>query len=171
MECEVNREVQIMKGTVLETIPRGYFTNMKDVFSAIGNQQKNYNWLVSNYECNIYPSSYIPFGKDYVWIDGENLTEIIEKFDIQFIWGVFSGFPKELSVEEIMQYSIPIADGNEKLWDSKVKTQHPLADIEIIPWDSSLVILISASDDIVNKFMKMYPESIDLLEYNSRDDL
>ena len=160
-----------MKAVILEEIESGYFTNMKEIFDAIGNQQKNYNWLISDYECNIYPSSAISIGKDFVWVDGECLTEIVKKDDIQFIWGVFSAFQKTISVEQIMQYDIPIADGNENLWTNKVQIQNPLADIEIIPWDSSLVVLISKADEIVNKFVNRYPKSMDLLEYNTRNSL
>ncbi len=49
---------------------------------------------------------------------------------------------------------MPYANENENLWECIIEIQHPLADIEIIPWDSSLVIFISKFDDMVDAFMK-----------------
>lgn len=157
-----------VKGVILENIPRGYFTNMKDIFKAINNKQVDYNWLITNYECNTYPSPKIPQNSEYVWIEGSSLTKIIEKDDIQFIWGVFSGFSKDILLDDIMNYALPFADNNTALWDSNIDIQHPLADIEIISWDSSLLLLITKMENLMGDFKKSFPKCLDLEFYNSK---
>lgn len=158
-----------MKGLIIKKIKSKYFTDMKDVFFAIGNVQKEYNWLITNYECNIYPSKEIPFNQRYVWIDGKLLTDIVMKDDILFIWGVFSAFKKNESKNKILKYSLPFADGNKELWSPDIHIQHPLAEVEIVSWDSSLLLLISRNQKITNSFLKEYPDAIDLEKYNSMD--
>lgn len=154
-----------MQGLILEEMPRGYLTNMLDIFDAIDNKQKEYNWLISNYECNVYPTKRIPFNNDFVWIDGYTLTDIVVHNEIQFIWGVFSGFLNHIPYAEVEKYPLPLADYDE-LWSTEVKLQHPLASIEIIPWDSSLVVIKSSDPNIIKKFKRYYPDSVDLYSYN-----
>lgn len=156
-----------MKGIILNEIKSGYFTNMKDVLIAMNDAQKDYNWLISDYECNVYPSNKILFNTEYAFVDGDTLTDIIYQNDIDFIWGVFSGFQKNISKDEILQYKLPFADGNTKLWNEKIKIQNPLADIEIVSWDSSLLLLIAKQEIIINNFLQHYPNALDLEDYNS----
>lgn len=166
MVLDRNSKEIIMKGLIVEEMSRGYLTNMVDIFNAIDNKQREYNWLISYYECNLYPTEQIPLNNDYVWIDGNTLTEIVENNEIQFIWGVFSGFLKHISYEEVIKYPLPLAD-YEGLWSLEVKIQHPLAAVEIIPWDSSLVVIKSSNHSILNKFKRFYPNSLDLSSYNA----
>ncbi len=155
-----------MKGLLLEELSSRYFINLQDIFGVIGKVQKDYNWLISNYECNIYPSKKIPFDKEIVFIEGEELEQIVTSHEIQFIWGVFSGFKKEISLESILEYPIPFADGNKAIWNSDICTQNPLADIEIIAWDSTLAVVVSKEDKFIETIKKNYPTARDLLEYN-----
>lgn len=39
---------------------------MDEVFLAFNNMQLNYNWLITDYECNDYPDEMIPYNKEYV---------------------------------------------------------------------------------------------------------
>jgi len=155
-----------MKGLILQELPRGYFTNMKDVFTLMNNNQKNYNWLISSYECNHYPSRLIQANKEYIFIDGKLLTSVIEENDIQFIWGVFTGFKQYIDLAEILREPLPYANENIALWVNNITMQHSLADIEIISWDSSELLLLSKSNQIVDDLMKLYPKYKKLLYYN-----
>ena len=51
-----------------------------------------------------------------------------------------------------------------------VNIQHPLADIEIVAWDSSLTLLISKDDDLVEKFSNSFPLATNLSEQNTRNN-
>jgi len=162
------REGESVKSAILEK-GEEFYTNMNKVFNAIGNEQLKYNWLITNCEC--YPKAEKLdklFSTEYIWITGEQLTEIVGKEDFQFIWAAFSGFPEGISLEEVLKYDLPFADGYEGYWINDVGIQHPLADIEIVAWDSSLTMFISKDEDLVQKFRHTFPLSEDLSVQNTR---
>lgn len=126
---------------------------MRKIFNNLENEQLKYNWLITN--CDCYPqdeSINELFSQEYIWISGKEFTEIISKEDFQFIWGVFSGFSKDITLEEVLKYELPFADGYEGFLVDNIGTQHPLADIEIVAYDSSFTLLISNNDNLVKKF-------------------
>ncbi|MCY6372656.1 DUF2691 family protein [Clostridium ganghwense] len=159
-----------MKSAILDKGEK-YYTYLPKVFKAIGDEQIKYNWLIT--DCVCYPqNSKLDklFSQEYVWISGKQLTEVIHKEDIQFIWGVFSGFSKKNTLEEVLKYDLPFVDGYEGFWVDNVSIQHPLASIEIVAWDSSLTLFISKDDDLVHKFRCGFPLSKDLSAQNTRDN-
>ncbi len=97
---------------------------------------------------------------------GEELTEMIEDENFQWIWGVLSAFPKDVTKDMVLEYKLPIADGNDKIWKNPISIQHPLSVIEIIAWDSSMTTFISRYDDIVKKLAVSNSLAEDLEEYN-----
>lgn len=159
-----------MKSAILDK-GEDFYTYMGKVFPAIDDEQLNYNWLIT--DCDCYPHDeklYELFSQEYVWISGEDLTVIIQSNDFQFIWGVFSGFTKDISLEEVLKYKLPYADGNKEFWVDSVVIQHPFADIEIVAWDSSLTLFISKKDRLVQKFRQGFPLSEDLSARNTREN-
>lgn len=156
-----------MKSAILDK-GENYYTHLLKVFQAIGDEQIKYNWLITNLEC--YPKGEEAlelFSREFVWISGEQLTDIIYEEDFQFIWGVFSGFSKDIPLEEVLKYDLPFADGYEGFWVDNVNIQHPLADIEIVAWDSSLMLFISKNDNLVDKFVDGFPLSRCLSKENT----
>lgn len=157
-----------LKGAILNKGEK-YYTYMGKVFAAIKGEQLKYNWLITDCVCYPKDSNYAELlSKEYAWLTGEELTHMIEIEDFQWIWAVLSGFPKGVSLEEVLKYKLPCADGFEGFWRSTLNIQHPLADIEIVPWDSSLVLAISRNDIIIDNFMNYFPLSQDLVEYNKQ---
>jgi len=141
---------------------------MSKVFAAIKDEQLNYNWLIT--DCMCYPKNVNHdelLSKEYAWLTGKELTQIVEIEDFQWIWAVLSGFPKNVALEEVLKYNLPYADGYRGFWEYTLSIQHPLADIEIVPWDSSLVLAISRKDIIVDNFMNYFPLAQNLTTYNS----
>ena len=98
-------------------------------------------------------------------VDGKNLSRIVHEDDGQWVWAVLSGFEKEIPLSEILKYPQPYADGYEGFWKTPLSIQHPLATIEIVPWDSSLTLFFSRQKDLVQDFLKFFPFSEDLSEY------
>ncbi|MVX67087.1 hypothetical protein GKZ28_25890 [Clostridium chromiireducens] len=159
-----------MRSAILEK-GEHYYTYMDKIFNAIENEQLKYNWLITDCECHPEDKSiYEMFSKEYIWISGKQLTEIISKDDFQFVWGVFSGFSPEIILEEVLRYDLPFADGYKGFWVNNVGIQHPLAEVEIVAWDSSLTLLISKDDNLVRKFRSNFPLSEDLSELNIRNN-
>ena len=157
-----------MKGIILEKGFK-YYTDMRAILEPIREDFKKYNWLITDCECNHYPDTRIPFNTKYIWISGKDFLEIIDKHDIQFIWAVFSAIPQSISLEKALQYELPFADGYTGFWRNPISVQHPLADIEIVPWDSSLVLLISKDEDIVSRFQNAFLLCEDLADYNAKE--
>lgn len=75
-----------------------------------------------------------------------------------------------VSLEEVLKYDLPFADGYKGFWIDNVGIQHPLAEVEIVAWDSSLTLLISRVDNLVEKFRQNFPLSEDLLALNARNN-
>lgn len=156
-----------MKGLVLYK-GENYFTHLKKIFVSIDNMQKEYNWLITDYECHPLDKKIKNIlSNDWCWITGEEFSNIIDKEDVQWIWGVFSAFPKYVNLEDVLKSKLPIVENNKNIWKNPVNTQHPLAEIEIIAFDSSMTIFISKDERIANMFAEKFSLSEDLEKYNS----
>lgn len=155
-----------MKGIVLHSEERK-FNYMSLIFANIGNIQTEFNWLITDIDCGTTNEKYVElFKNEYVWMTGKELDTFMQNDDCFWIWGVFTGFRKEYSKEDVLKYDISYANGYTGFWRNPISLQHPLADIEIVQWDSIMNILISSKDSIIEKFMVSVPEAEDLEEYN-----
>jgi len=155
-----------MEGVILTKQKKDiFYTHMSMIFEALGNVETQYNWLITDYECNYYQSP-ITFDKrhDYIWLPGEELSLFIKENDLQFIWGVFSAFPKNIDINGVLKYELP--KSNKDFFNKKrVEMQHPLSTIEIVSCDSSSVFVISNINDYINSFSKHFPAGENLQEY------
>ena len=148
-----------------------YYTYMKKLFEAIGNRQTEFNWLIT--DCISYPDNPktdAMLSKDYCWISGDVLTEIIAQEDFQWIWAVLSAFDKSVALEDVLKYDLPRAEDYDGFWSRPVSMQHPLARVEIVPWDSSMTMLFSDDKGIIDSFRAAYPYSEDFEAYLARLD-
>lgn len=141
-----------------------YYTNLKDVFRAINNIQTNYNWLLTDLECNYYVDKRLR--QDKVWISGVELTELVYDNDIQFIWGVLSGFNCDINIDIDNLTIVPYADMNRGLWSPNVEIQHPKADVEIVCWDSTATILMARDERISRDYANYYKDAVRLDHLN-----
>jgi hypothetical protein len=136
-----------------------YYTDMNIIMNPFKNDFIKYNWLITDYECNYYPEEIIELEKEYkeeyIWTNGKKLYEIIETYEIQFIWAVFSGFKQNILFEKIMEYGLPKSEYYNH-WENKKDTQIPLADIEIVSWDSSCLLFKSKNENHISKFRKYF---------------
>lgn len=146
-----------------------FYTYLPKLFDAIDNAQLNYNWLITACECNVsnrVEDEYLKQG--YCWISGGELTSIVQEQHIQWIWAVLSGFEKDIPLEKVLEYPHPDADGYPGFWHNPISMHHPLATIEIVPWDSSLTLFFSKDKELVDKFKAGHPRSEDLTVHNAR---
>jgi len=144
-----------------------FFTSLKEAVDVLDNTF-DYNWLLSYYDCTakVHPKQ-IPFEKDFVWLDGETLLNSLQE-NPPFSWCVATAYEKEVLKEDVLQYPLPFADGYDGFWTPKITMQNPLAEIEIVLWDASLVLIFSKSPEVVEKYAKEYPDSRDLAEDNQQ---
>ena len=76
-------------------------------------------------------------------------------------------FPKNASeLSEILKCGLPCEEDYGKYFKNPLSVQHPLASIEIVPFDSAYVMLLSKDKKIVDDFMRVYTKSEWLEEYN-----
>lgn len=133
-----------------------YYTDMLKVVKAIGGKNLDYNWLITEIETST--GDY--FEDEYIILTNEELLDKLESKKIQWIWGTFSAIPKKYKQEEILKYNLP---GVENIDKKEIKPQHPLAEIEIIAYDSTFVQII-AKEEIAKRFKKIYPGAKELLK-------
>lgn len=164
---------------------REWYTRLGDVFDAIGDEQLRFNWLITDDEINARspalealstgsrwkyedgkPVGFPVPAPEYCFLSGEELTSIVRQDDSQWIWGVLSGFERDVPLEEILKYPLPESDEYKGFWKNPLTLQHPLATVEIVPWDACLVLVMSRQKELVDRFMAAWPGSRDLREYN-----
>ena len=144
---------------------------IRDVFEAIGGAQLNYNWLIT--DCihgivDIPEINSILDREDYVWLTGEELTRHILNASRTYVpGGVFTGFAKDVSLEEVLRHPLPTWE-SPGFWHNPLTLQHPLAQIEIVPWDGEFMLVLSRDEKIVQDFRAHFPAETtqDLAEYN-----
>ncbi|MHC5550206.1 DUF2691 family protein [Carnobacterium maltaromaticum] len=155
-----------MNGIIIEDDERKY-TSLKEIFNAINDEQKKYNWLITG-------SEYAPSNKDmknydrpFEWISGEELTERANLDNGFWVWGVFSGFSKEIDKEEILKFELPYADGYTGFWENPLTVQHPLASVEFVEWDSTVFLAITENEKIITGLKANFSSAKDLIDYNN----
>lgn len=134
-----------------------YYTDILKVVNAIDGRNLDYNWLITEIETST--GDY--FNDEYVIVSNDELLDNLENKEIQWIWGTFSAIPKKYKQEEILKYNLP---GVENIDKKEIKIQHPLAEIEIIAYDSTFVQLIAKDKTIAEKFKKLYKKAYTTLK-------
>lgn len=143
-----------------------YYTDLVRVFEAINNKQMDYNWLIT--DCVCYPQNPETVKKldqEYCWISGDELTDLVFEENFQWVWGVLSAFDKSVKLSEVLKYDLPYADGYIGFWKKPISIQHPMAQIEIVPFDSSCTLLFSRNEEIVDSFRNYFHFSEKLEDY------
>lgn len=129
-----------------------YYTDMSDILNPIKEYLSDYNFLIADFDCNHCPDKRISNEEDYVFISSSELLEIVNANEIQFIWGVFSAISKDITLNEVLSYELPYSDGLDA-----IRLQHPLAEFEIVSFDSSFIEMISKREDVIECIEKAFP--------------
>lgn len=147
--------------------------HISKVFSAIDDWPHtvdDYNWLITDIDCySNDETTESLFRQKYVWLPYQELMQALEGTHM-FLWGVFSGFPKHITLEQVLSYDLPFADGNTAFWVDDVQIQHPLAEVEIVTWDGYCTLVISKYDEPIDLFRQAFPLSQDLQARNRREN-
>lgn len=142
-----------------------YYTYMLDILNAIGGRNLKYNWLITDIEAYPLEQSIVDkISNEYVLISTDDLLDLLEQEDFQWIWGVFSAISPIHSQQEILKYELPIYSQED--WkndmpysDSSIDSitiQHPLAEIEIVAFDSTYVQITCKDEKIADMFLDKY---------------
>lgn len=143
-------------------------TNIKLIFDALEGRQREFNWLITEHECYGWSSDDDVFKEEIVLLSGDELTDIVTRNQIQFVWGILSAFDKSTDIDINNLSVIPTFDGRWKYGGEDVQIQHPLAIAEIVCVDSSYTIFLSKDEDLSNRFLKHYSDAQDLHQWNRK---
>ena len=128
-----------------------YYTNLKLIIQACGLDEKQYNWLITSYECNYYPNKELENKRhEYIWLSGNEFNKLINHDTLQFIWGIIVSFPLTVSKDEVLELPLPTYQKDEYL--------HLLSIFEIVSEDSTLVKVFSKQNEYIQKFTNNIPE-------------
>lgn len=151
-----------VKGIIYEAENKVY-APLSQVFAAIDNKHLDYQWLITNVIAYPENERFAKFFSEQVqWLSGEDLDKIIAKEDFQWVWAYMSGFPKGTTLDEVLEYDLPFADHQKKGWYPEKHIQHPLAVIEIVPWDSTKVIILAKDSKVIDSFRAHFPTASEL---------
>ena len=165
-----------MKGFILEKYmieqmkKNIYFPSLKFIFQDLYFLNKDFNWLITDCECNPEKKEYFDLFNfnfnETLWITGEKLSRIVIESDFQWIWASLSGFKKDVKEEDVLKYKRPYARDNPVFWQNPVSIQHPLAEVELVPWDGMHLLFIIKNNKYANIFYEKFPLAKDLETYN-----
>lgn len=142
-----------------------YYTHMLKLIKSIGGRKLKYNWLITSIEA--YPNDKTISDKidnDYIFLSNNELLDILEKEDFQWIWATFSAFPNNVKQKDILQYELPSTDRVKLDYKSDPSIQHPLANIEIDCIDSSYFAIFFDDIDIEKNLLNAYPKAIESID-------
>lgn len=132
-----------MEKIVLKKDGRKY-TYMLDIINSLGGNNLNCNWLITDIEA--YPMdkdiNSIIYDQNYVILSNNELINMLEKENFQWIWAIFSMIPKKYSKKDILKYKLPSIKNISLNGDNSLNIQHKLASLEIDCIDSSYCQII-----------------------------
>lgn len=143
------------------TADRTYYTHMREILLALDGETLAHKWLISDYEACPWVNEKLEHlleENSFLLLPAKELLDMLAEEDFQWIWAVFSAIPNSFSDEEILKYPLPTIRDNEAPFNSPI-IQHPLAELEIVAWDSTGVWIVSKQEGLAEKFRVLFPKS------------
>jgi len=140
--------------------------SLDEIIMKLGDIYDEYNWLLSDIE--VYISNKNVFSSEYEWLSGKELKDLFSKRAKCMIWCVVSGFNKSVSPDQVIENSLPYADGNKGFWVDEVNLQTPFTEIEIVFFDGNACFILSKNQKHRDDFLLAFPNSYDLISNNRR---
>lgn len=142
-----------------------WYTMLPDLLPALESVFASHNWLVTDCSCNRDNPIWDAEDRDgYCWLTGKELVGFAKSDNSQFIGAVFSGFPPEITREQVLAHPLPNWE-NPGYWYTPLHLQHPLANVELTPWDSTYLLFLSHDEKLIRQFRTAFPRSEDLADH------
>ena len=155
-----------MQGIVLNE--DGYVTYPAEIFECIANEVKSLNWRISNVECGSDGTGFsFPFEAcDDSFISGEELYNLLQAHpQIQWWWGILSGFPQNIEWSVIRKNPIIYVQNEAPYLGKELRHIEPNAVLEIIAFDSTETYVLADSDTVIKKLQQKYTNWESLEKY------
>ena len=138
---------------------RKYYTMMLEILMSL-DITDDYKWLITDVEACPKDDEVNDKFKKPLIISNKEFVEMLKKDDFQWIWAVFSLFKPNVENNKIMQESPMLySQIDSKFYETPV-IQHSHAILEIDAFDSSYVMMTSKEAIYLEKFKKLFPQSI-----------
>lgn len=139
-----------------------YYTMLKQVLCDLELANKDYWWLISDFEAYPNKEAYQQLLRSNCLLMSTcELMDMLEEDDFQWVWAVFSAIPADYRSEDILKFDLPhvqdIGDGKYNPCMDTPKLQHPFSEFELYAVDSTCVFLIAEDADLVCRFRESYP--------------
>lgn len=152
-----------------------YHTYMRSVLSNLHLDNSNYVWLISDIDAYPMEQKYQRLLNQndgaFVLLTTNELVDMLDKDDFQWIFAVFSAIPSKYSKDEILSSKLPyiqsFTTGQYNPYEDPPKLQHPYAELEILCSESGLA-LVSQDDKLIDTFRKCYPHYTDYFSISYR---
>jgi len=141
-----------------------FHTNLKEILKPILDVVKSFNWVISDFDFTTDKELPINHNRDFFVLSDQEFNKILNS-DVQFIWGVISGFGKD---EEIIidKNNLPFAEGNDLIWENgNIQISNSI--MEIIAFDSTFTIIKFKDKNLSDIFKEYFDEAIALEKFNS----
>ena len=141
-----------------------FYTHLKQVLSDLDLLDKDYLWLISDIEAYPRKKEYQTLldNNEYLLLTTNELVNMLDADDFQWIWAVFSAIPAKYQKEDILSFDLPYVENFEKgkynPHIDKPKLQHKYSEFELYAVDSSYLFMISDNEEVLSKFKKSYPK-------------
>lgn len=140
-----------------------FHTDMGEIIKPFKEELKSLNWILMNQEFTLldYKNKGVVDKLDHeseiIQFDGQELLDILENREIQFIWGVFCGTKNK--IEKLDHDQIPYADMNSEIWTKPDKFLLPNSEIEIICFDSSYTIIKFKDSELEKRWKTKFKDA------------
>ena len=160
-------------GTLLESAcaRMPWYTDLAVVFDVLGGREREFDWLVTDLDCNDFPPE-LRSRTDRYFFAGEALSRLVhsQPQPVQFVWAVLTGFEHGTELDLSALQVHPMAQDNPDFWSGEPRIQYPGARVELVCWDSTATLLLTADVDLTARFRAGFPEAVDLQGHNRRRD-
>ena len=142
--------------------------DLLDIFSALGNLQYRYDWIVSDHDMWYSPGCPEDISNRWNWnallISGEDLTKHLDMAYISFVFGgILSAVPLETNPEQVWNY-IPGWEVNFE--DPAYRFQTPLTELELICCDGYAWVIV-CKPEFSGQIRKNLPQAMPPKEWYS----
>jgi hypothetical protein len=130
-----------------------FYTDMRATLQALGISAAKFDWFISDIETNVGEG----FPDEDAWMSGEELQQLLDSQEIQFVWAVFSAVPRGFRCNV---KTAPYVEGYPDYWKlAQPKPQLPGALFEIACWDSSATIFVGLPEALSASLMTALPDT------------
>lgn len=155
-----------MKGYLLNE--DGFVTYPYEVLQNIEHYVKSLKWKIKLTDHNHYDDRFPFDNSGYQLMNGTQILQTLKKYsDVQWIWGVLSGFPNEISWDEIKidSYEYDITEDSPYMRNGLTHIESK-AVFELIAIDSSETLLL-IDDEAIAKQLQRYFPYMELIEVSN----